>query len=34
MSQARVDELLAAKRRIMREQGDNYPAWILDQLNI
>lgn len=25
---------LAIKRRVIREQGDNYPAWLLDQLNI
>lgn len=27
-------ELLAIKRRVMREQGENYPAWVIDQLNI
>lgn len=34
MSEARVRELLEAKRRVMREQGDNYPAWVLDRLSI
>ncbi len=29
-----VRELLAAKQKIMREQGDNYPNWVLDQLGI
>lgn len=31
---AHVRELLATKRRIAQEQGDNYPAWILDKLRI
>lgn len=34
MDNAHVQELLAAKQRVMRERGDGYPAWILDQLNI
>ncbi len=34
MSETHVRELLEAKRRVMREQGDNYPAWVLDRLNI
>ncbi len=34
MSAAHVDELLAAKQRIISARGDNYPAWLLDQLNI
>src|SRR5438093_9931191 len=34
MSAANVRELLDTKQRIMRERGDGYPAWILDQLNI
>ncbi len=29
-----VRELLAAKQQIKREQGDRYPAWILDKLGI
>ncbi len=29
-----VKELLAAKQKIMREQGDNFPNWVLDQLGI
>jgi hypothetical protein len=27
-------ELVQAKRRIMREQADNYPTWVLDKLGI
>jgi uncharacterized protein len=34
MSEAHQAELLASKQRIMREQGDRYASWILDQLNI
>ncbi len=30
----RVQELLAAKRQIQQQQGDNYPEWVLDKLNI
>jgi uncharacterized protein len=33
-SEAHIQELLAAKKRIREEQGDNYPAWVLDQLGI
>jgi predicted TIM-barrel fold metal-dependent hydrolase len=29
-----VKELLAAKQRVMKEQGDNFPNWVLDQLGI
>ncbi len=29
-----VRELLEVKQRIAREQGDNYPTWMLDRLNI
>ncbi len=29
-----VKELLQTKQRIMREQGDNFPNWVLDQLGI
>jgi hypothetical protein len=29
-----VRELIAAKQQIQRERGDNYPAWVLDKLNI
>jgi len=25
-------ELIEAKKRVMREQGDNYPAWVLDKV--
>lgn len=34
MSEAHVRELVESKKRVMREQGDNYPAWVLDQLSI
>src|ERR1700691_3645038 len=33
-SDAHIKELLAAKNKIREEQGDNYPAWVLDQLGI
>jgi uncharacterized protein len=29
-----VKELLLAKQKIMQQQGDNYPNWVLDQLGI
>src|ERR1051326_6835920 len=29
-----VKELLQTKQKIMQEQGDNYPNWVLDQLGI
>jgi uncharacterized protein len=31
---AHVRELLAAKQQIKKEQGDNYPNWVLDRLGI
>jgi uncharacterized protein len=31
---AHVKELIAAREKVMREQGDHFPAWVLDQLNI
>ena len=34
MSADHVRELLATKQRVMKERGDSYPAWVLDQLNI
>src|SRR6266852_9440168 len=34
MSEAHVRELLAAKQRVLKERGDSFPSWILDQLNI
>ena len=34
MSEAHVKDLMAAKQRIMRERGDEYPAWVLDQIGI
>ena len=33
-SDAHVRELLATKNKIRQEQGDNYPAWVLDRLGI
>jgi uncharacterized protein len=29
---AHVKELIAARQKVMREQGDNFPAWVLDQI--
>ncbi len=29
-----IKELLAAKQKVMRQQGDNFPNWVLDQLGI
>ena len=29
-----IKELLATKQRIQKDQGDNYPNWVLDQLGI
>jgi hypothetical protein len=34
MSEAHVRELLDAKQRVLKERGDAFPAWVLDQLNI
>lgn len=34
MTDAHVKDLLSEKQRVMRREGDNYPAWILDKLNI
>jgi len=31
---AHLQELLTTKRRMQREQGNNYPNWVLDQLGI
>jgi uncharacterized protein len=31
---AHVKELIAAREKVMREQGDNFPAWVLDQIGI
>lgn len=33
-SPAHIKELLAAKARIRRQQGDHYPEWVLDRLGI
>jgi predicted TIM-barrel fold metal-dependent hydrolase len=34
MRDEHVRELLETKQRIMRERGDSYPSWVLDQLGI
>src|SRR5882672_1107978 len=34
MSAAHVSELLQTKQRVAREQGERFPVWVLDQLNI
>ena len=34
MSPEHVKELLAAKKKIVDQQGDNFPNWVLDQLGI
>src|SRR6516225_1341506 len=34
MNSEHVKELLEAKQRIVREQGDNFPNWVLDRLGI
>jgi predicted TIM-barrel fold metal-dependent hydrolase len=31
---AHVQELVAAREKVIREQGDNFPAWVLDKLGI
>src|SRR6266853_2064253 len=33
MSESHVQELLAVKKRVLSQQGQNFPAWVLDQLN-
>jgi hypothetical protein len=33
-SEAHVQELLAIKKRVLSEQGQNFPAWVLNQLNV
>jgi len=34
MSEAHLRELMATKQRVLKERGDGFPAWVLDQLNI
>ncbi|HYY97699.1 MAG TPA: amidohydrolase family protein [Pyrinomonadaceae bacterium] len=34
MSGAHAREVTEARRRVMNERGDSYPAWVLDKLNI
>ncbi len=31
---AHVQDLIAARDKVMREQGDNFPSWVLDHLKI
>src|SRR6266496_2325656 len=34
MNEAHLRELMATKQRLLKERGDGFPAWVLDQLNI
>ena len=34
MLQAHTDELLTVKKTVLQQQGQNFPNWVLDQLNI
>lgn len=34
MSEAHVSELMSAKQLLLKERGEAFPAWVLDQLNI
>src|SRR6185369_6734045 len=34
MIEPHIKELIATKQRIIRERGDSYPAWVLDQIGI
>ena len=34
MLQAHTDELLVIKKKVLQQQGQNFPNWVLDQLNI
>src|ERR1700738_741995 len=34
MSAAHMRELMTAKQQVLKERGDSFPAWVLDQLNI
>src|SRR5690242_4782375 len=34
MLQAHTDELLTVKKQVLQQQGQNFPNWVLDQLNI
>lgn len=34
MSEAHLRELMSAKQRVLKERGESFPAWVLDQLNI
>ena len=34
MLAAHVDELLGVKKKVYQQEGDHFPSWVLDQLNI
>jgi hypothetical protein len=34
INKEQAKELTEAKKRVMREQGDNYPAWVLDKIGV
>jgi hypothetical protein len=34
MNEPHLKELVATKQRVMRERGEQYPAWVLDQTGI
>jgi uncharacterized protein len=34
MSEAHLRELMATKQQVLKERGDSFPIWVLDQLNI
>jgi predicted TIM-barrel fold metal-dependent hydrolase len=34
MLQPHIDELLATKKKLLQQQGQNFPNWVLDRLNI
>jgi predicted TIM-barrel fold metal-dependent hydrolase len=34
MLQAHTDELLTVKKKVLQQQGQNFPNWVLDQLDI
>ena len=34
MLQTHTDELLSVKKNVLQQQGQNFPNWVLDQLNI
>ena len=34
LSETHLRELMATKQRVLKERGDRFPAWVLDQLNL